>query len=172
MTNLIITPKTKIYELLETYPDLEDVLITTAPQFKKLKNPVLRKTIARITSISQAAVIAGINTEELVNTLRKHVGQDRIETFVEGNNQYNTNCPEWFKNEYVIDTIDVSEMLNKGEQPVHEVLSRLNKLKKNEIIKIIAPFIPAPLIDKTISLQYLHWLKEISAGEYHVYLKK
>lgn len=43
MEKLIITPKTKIYDLLESYPHLEAVLIATAPQFKKLKNPVLRK---------------------------------------------------------------------------------------------------------------------------------
>jgi hypothetical protein len=49
MENLIISPKTKIYELLEAYPQLEETLIALAPPFKKLKNPVLRKTIAKIT---------------------------------------------------------------------------------------------------------------------------
>lgn len=172
MEKLIITPKTKIYELLETYPTLEDILISAAPQFKKLKNPILRKTITRITTISQAAVIAGLNIEELVNTLRKNIGQDSIDTFVEEDNKYNTNCPDWFKDKNVIDTIDVSKMLNKGEQPVHEVLSRLKKLNKNEILEIVAPFIPAPLIDKSISLGFFHWLKEFSTEEYRVYFKK
>ncbi len=59
MEKLIITPKTKIYDLLESYPELEDVLLSSAPEFKKLKNPVLRKTIARITNIGQAATIGG-----------------------------------------------------------------------------------------------------------------
>jgi len=70
MKTLIITPKTKIYDLLEAYPQLEDPLITAAPQFKKLKNPILRRTIARVTTLSQAATIGGIRVEDLVNALR------------------------------------------------------------------------------------------------------
>jgi hypothetical protein len=75
MEKLIITPKTKIYDLLESYPELEDVLTGAAPEFKKLRNPVLRKTITRITNISQAATIGGLNVEELVNRLREKVGR-------------------------------------------------------------------------------------------------
>ncbi len=52
---LIITPQTKVKELLDAYPELEPVLIDMAPAFKKLRNPVLRRTIARVTSIKQAA---------------------------------------------------------------------------------------------------------------------
>ncbi len=53
MEKLIITPKTKIYDLLEAYPELEDLLISMAPEFVKLKNPLLRKTIAKVANISQ-----------------------------------------------------------------------------------------------------------------------
>ena len=78
MEKLIITPKTKIYDLLEAYPQLEEILISSAPEFKKLQNPILRKTITRITNISQAAVIGNLNVEELVNRLRDKVGQSSI----------------------------------------------------------------------------------------------
>ena len=36
---LLITPKTKVLQLIESYPELEDILIEYAPAFKKLKNP-------------------------------------------------------------------------------------------------------------------------------------
>ncbi|MDZ7738462.1 MAG: hypothetical protein U5K32_05225 [Bacteroidales bacterium] len=32
--------KTKIYDLLQEYPELEDMLIEMAPQFEKLRNSV------------------------------------------------------------------------------------------------------------------------------------
>lgn len=165
MEKLIITPKTKIYDLLEAYPELEDVLIDSAPEFRKLKNPVLRKTIARITNISQAAVIGGLNVEELVNKLRSKVGQDDIHQIDETGSKYNTACPAWFNKTSVVNTIDIREMLNRGEQPVHEVLAALKRLNENEILEIIAPFIPAPLLDKSISLEYKHWLVEKSESE-------
>jgi len=56
---------------------LEDILIEIAPAFKKLKNPVLRETIAKIAKLQQAASIGGIQTEELINRLRKAVGQEK-----------------------------------------------------------------------------------------------
>lgn len=172
MEKLLITPKTKIYDLLEAYPQLEDVLISLAPEFKKLKNPVLRRTIARVASVSQAAIIGGLNVEHMVNTLRAKVGQDHLSQIDETGTKYNTEQPTWYHAEKIIETINVSEMLNRGEQPVHEVMSSVKKLKEDEIIEVIAPFIPAPLLDKALSVECKHWLKKISDTEYRVYLRK
>jgi len=172
MEKLIITPKTKIYDLLEAFPELEEILISSAPEFKKLKNPVLRKTIARITNIGQAAIIGGLNVEELVNRLREEAGQGSLGQFDESGAKYVTTRPEWFRKEAVSHTIDIREMLNKGEQPVHEVLAAIKRLNENEILEIIAPFIPAPLLDKTLSLDYKHWLDKKGEGDFRVYFIK
>jgi hypothetical protein len=48
----------------------------------------------------------------------------------------------------------------------------MKKLKKKEILGIIAPFLPSPLIDKAIGLGYLYWINEISEEEIYVYFKK
>lgn len=171
MDKLIITPKTKIFDLLEAYPQLEDVLIAVAPPFKKLKNPVLRKTITRITTLSQAAVIGGIKVEELIIKLRTEVGQsatDSIETEV-GN--IITEKPDWFDESKISASIDIREMLNAGEQPVHEVMALLKKLNPGDILKVIAPFIPAPLIDKSLSMNYNHWLNKEGEDEFCVYFR-
>jgi hypothetical protein len=172
MDKLIITPKTKIFDLLEAYPELEETLIDSAPEFKKLKNPILRKTITRITNISQAATIGGLNVEVLVNRLREKVGQGNIGQLDHEGTKYVVNCPEWFNKEAIVNIIDIRDMLNRDEQPVHEVLGAIKKLNQNEILEIIAPFIPAPLIDKTLSLQYRHWLDRSSENEYRVYFMK
>lgn len=169
MANLIITPKTRIFELLEAYPDLEETLIAAAPEFRKLKNPLLRKTIARITSIGQAAIVGGLNVEELVNRLREKAGQDKLDQLADEGNSYITVCPEWYNVSKVVESIDIRAMLNRGEQPVHEVLAAIKRLHANEILEIIAPFIPAPLLDKSLSLGYRHWLVKASDDLYKVY---
>ncbi len=46
-----ITPSTTVHALLEAYPELEEVLIDIAPPFKKLRNPFLSKSVARIASV-------------------------------------------------------------------------------------------------------------------------
>ncbi len=43
------------------------------------------------------------------------------------------------------------------------------QLRENNIEKIIAPFIPAPLIDKSLSLGYQHWLDKKAEDEFFVY---
>ncbi len=172
MYKLIITPRTKIYDLLEAYPQLEDVLIDAAPPFKKLKNPMLRKTIARITTLSQAAAVAGIRVEELINRLREETGQTDMTAFEEVESSLNTEKPVWFSESQIVQTIDVREMLHAGEHPVHEVLSAAKKLKDNEILEIIAPFVPVPLIEKAASLGYIHWINEKGPEEFGICFSK
>ncbi len=167
MEKLIITPKTRIYDLLEAYPQLEDSLISMAPEFRKLKNPVLRKTIARITNIGQAAAVGGLNVAELVNRLRSEVGQRDIAQLED--TRYNTVRPGWFRKEAVVNTLDIRDMLARDEQPVHEVLATMRKLEKNEILRILAPFVPAPLLDKSLSLGYQHWVDQSTEKEIRVY---
>ena len=172
MDSIIITPKTKIHDLLETYPELEESLIQAAPQFKKLKNPLLRKTIARVTTLSQAAIIAGVKVEELINMLREAAGQQLQEQFTDEEISYNFKVPDWFSADAIREKIDIGDILNAGEQPVHEVLSAIKKLEGGEILEIKAPFIPAPLIDKAIGLGYDYWISKVAEDEFLVYFKK
>lgn len=167
---LIITPKTKVLQLLEHYPQLEDVLIEYAPAFKKLKNPVLRKTVAKIATLQQAASIGNVKVEELINRLRKEVGQDILEKTEDAT--YNMNRPGWFDEQKVKAELNVSEMLAAGEQPVSQVVADLKNLPSGEIYKIKAPFVPAPVIDKATSLEYGHWVNKKSEEEVFVYFYK
>ncbi|HOK38440.1 MAG: DUF1858 domain-containing protein [Bacteroidales bacterium] len=167
---LIISPKTKILQLIEAYPHLEDVLIAYLPEFKKLKNPILRKTVAKIATLQQVAVVGNIKVEDLINLLRKEVGQDTIELADEVN--YNTIQPDWFDEKKISTELDVREMLNAGEQPVNKVISDLNHLKIDKIYKVIAPFVPAPLIDKSLSLGFDHWIKKETEDLFIIYFKK
>lgn len=167
---LIISPRTKVLQLIEAYPLLEDVLINCVPAFKKLKNPILRKTIAKIATLQQAATIGNMRVEDLINLLRKAVGQNTI-TLADDVN-YNTSQPAWFDKSKVKKELDIRDMLNAGEQPVNQVISELNKLSSDEIFLVIAPFLPAPLIDKALSLEIEHWVKRENEGQFNVYFKR
>lgn len=167
---LIITPKTKVLELIEAYPQLEDVLISYVPVFKKLKNPLLRKTVARISTLQQAASIGNVSVADLINKLRKEMGQELISET--SNSAYNSIQPKWFDEEKIKQEFDVREMLSRGEHPVNQVLAELHSLPNDTIYKMIAPFLPAPLIDKASSLQFQHWINKISETEFEIYFFK
>lgn len=167
MEKLIITPKTKIHDLLEAYPQLEDVLVEYASAFKKLRNPILRKTIARITTLQQAAAVGEVKVEELINRLRKEVGQDA--STIESEIGYNFEKADWFNEQRIVREFDVRELLSAGEHPVGQVISDLKKLAVGDTYKMTAPFLTAPLIDKASSLGYKHWVNKIDEQQFEIY---
>lgn len=155
---LIITPKTKVLHLIETYPQLEDVLIKYVPTFSKLKNPLLRRTVAKIATLQQAASIGNVKTGDLINLLRKEVGQELLNESYD--TTYNSQKPSWFNQTLIEKEFDIREMLAAGEQPVNQVISDLNHLTSGKIYKLTSPFLPAPVIDKSISLNIDHWVQK------------
>jgi len=167
---LVITPRTKVLKLIETYPQLEEKLILFVPAFKKLKNPVLRNTVAKITSLQQAALIGKVKVEDLINMLRKEVGQDLMVESSE--TTYNTTQPDWFDENKIEQELLATEMLAAGEHPVNQVITDLKKLSEGNIYKLVAPFLPAPLIDKAISLGFQHWVEQNSEEVVVVYFCK
>ena len=80
---LIITPKTKVLDIIEAYPVLEDVLISYVPAFEKLKNPLLRRTVGKVATLQQAALIGNVSVGDLVNYLREKIGQNEVEIHFE-----------------------------------------------------------------------------------------
>ena len=167
---LIITPKTKVLQLIETYPQLEDVLIKYVPAFSKLKNPLLRRTVAKIATLQQAANIGNVKTGDLINLLRKEVGQELMNTG--DDTTYNNKKPVWFEETLIEKEFDIREMLAAGEQPVNQVISDLNHLTSGKIYKLTSPFLPAPLIDKATSLKISHWVLKDSENLVLVYFYK
>jgi hypothetical protein len=164
---LIITPKTKVLELIESYPQLEDVLIKYVPAFERLKNPVLRKTIAKVATLHQAASIGNVSVGDLINHLRNEIGQDLIHEQEKEMN--NPNQPDWFNKSDIVNVFDVREMLAAGEHPVGQVMADLSEMPDGKIYQLVAPFLPAPLIDKATGIGFTHWVSAEDDNLYNIY---
>lgn len=63
---ITLTPKTTIGTLLKEYPFLLDYLADYHPEFKKLTNPVMRRTMGRVATIEKVAGMAGVPTAKLL----------------------------------------------------------------------------------------------------------
>lgn len=161
----------RVGELLAIYPELEETLIASAAVFIKLRNPVLRKTVARIATLKQAAVVGNIPENELINKLRIKAGQIPI-----NKNTNDTimiqNKPEWLINANITETLDAREMLARGEHPLTAVLAKMNNLADGSIFLLITPFKPMPLIEKVIATGAESFTEEPATGEFHNYFRK
>ncbi len=166
-----ITFETKVFKLLKEYPKLLDVLITLSPRYKKLKNPILRRTITRVASLRQASYLGGFTPEKLVNILRAEVGQDPINDDLKVE-EITLHLPSWAKNEQS-SYMNATEILNEDKNPLQIINKKFKKIKVDETILIESDFIPSPLIDemrrKKALVVVLNSQKE---GWYKTYIKK
>ena len=157
---LPITPSTKVAALLDRYPELEDVLIGVAPPFKKLKNPILRRGVAKVASLRQVAAVGRVPVDELVNRLRAAVGQEVIAVDDAGGTaSYFTRQPDWFDRTKVVAIIDEREQgaSDPDRMAITKVLPAATRLQQTEILELTTTFLPAPGIDVMKGKGFLVW---------------
>lgn len=165
----VITPETRIAALLDQFPDLEKSLVQIAPAFQKLRNPILRKTIAKVTTIRQAARIADLPVAELVNRLRREAGFSEPMA-PEEVTQVITARPDWVQDFPVIRTLDARAMIEAGEHPLNLVLKELAELPANHCYELITAFLPAPLIDTVTKKGFQCWTAEQESQQFHTFI--
>jgi len=169
--NLEINPSVTVHKLLETYPDLEDVLIGMAPPFKKLKNPVLRKSVARVATLKHAASVGGIPLDKLIGQLREAVGQSKS-TESYDDQDYFEEQPDWFSPDKVVLTVNEDRVEDKDKMTLVVILNQARKVNKGEIIELITSFLPAPGIDILKSKGYSAWTRKESDAVIKSYFLK
>jgi len=164
-----ITPHTKIADLLDTYPEIEDFLITLVPTFSKLKNPILRNTIGKLATIEQASKVGEVPMPFLINALNEKLGlvPDAV-----------LNADENQKEEFKIikgnisQVINADDIINSGGTPVSAVLGGLRKLEDEQILQLDCTFHPAPLIDKAKDAGYKAYETRNDDMTYSIFFKK
>lgn len=160
MSQTLITPDTRVAELLERWPELEDVLLAQAPAFAKLRNPVLRRTVARVATLAQAAAIAGLHPRDLVVTLRRAIGQpvdEGLET--PGGARPDHACqvvepgpaeplPAWATARPPAAVVDLDALLAANEVPLKRVFDEAARLGSGDLLELRVSFRPVPLIER------------------------
>lgn len=149
-----INLQTKVSDLLKAFPQLEDVLLDISPVFSKLKNPILRKTVAKVATLKQVAEVAGIQPAELINTLRKSIGLPPLSEIEHPSSQ---EAPAWVHQQEEVYTFDLRPLIAAGQHPKGQVIKRSEELLPNQVLKLLTPFKPAPLIDELRNRGFEVW---------------
>ena len=141
-----ITPDSKLGELLERWPALEEALVRLSPHFRALKNPVLRRTVAKIATLRQVSKVSGVPLGQLVDHLRAAAGLSPLGATGEGPEAASLR-PDWAASAAVSRTRDAREAIARGEHPMPDVMRDLSQLRAGEVYELVTPFVPAPLMD-------------------------
>ena len=154
-----ITPDTKIGDLLDAWPDLEATLVELSPHFAKLRNPVLRRTVARVATVRQAAVVGGVALGKMINALRAAAGLEPAGGEAADTGDTASVRPGWAADDRVGASLDARPLLEGGENPMGRVLAGLDRLKAGEVFLLVTPFKPAPLIDLAARKGFQSWTR-------------
>ncbi len=166
-----IKMNTTVAELLNDYKGMKDILIEINPKFKKLNNPVLRRTLAKVATVKQAAIVGGMKPTELLNKLREKVGQKPLEVD-KSMDKLDLDLDEDIATKTPKESIDVNKLLNEDKNPLAVVFNKLRTYNQGEVIKIISDFKPEPLMEEFIKKGYKVFCKELSDKEFETYIQK
>jgi hypothetical protein len=144
----LITPDTKVGELLKLYPELEDLLVGMSPSFRALKNPVLRRTVAKIATLRQVAKVGNLALGTVIGRLREAAGQAPATPEAEGAEDEGGGArPAWATAARVTRSWDARAVIEDGGHPLERVTKEVRDLRGEEVYELVTPFVPAPLID-------------------------
>lgn len=148
----------KVSDLLDAYPQLEGTLLELSPAFSKLRNPILRRTVAKVTTLQQAAKVAGISPILLLETLRQAAGLpiDNSNESIDIENEQKDK-PEWFGEMNITIRFDARPIIESGENPMQEIIRLSKELQNNQIMELTAPFKPVPIMDLLKSKGFEVW---------------
>lgn len=151
--------QTKVGDLLDDYPALEEKLIELSPAFAKLRNPILRRTIAKVTSLQQAAAIAKIPPAQFVQELRKAAGLSVTPTDTGHEAEEVETMPDWYDESRISIRFDARPLIESGRPPLQEIISLANNLEKGAIMQVLTPFKTVPVIDILKSKTFRVWIR-------------
>ena len=155
-SNIEITPSVTVHALLEAYPELEEVLIGIAPPFKKLRNPFLRRSVAKVATIKHIAAVGDVPLDELIAQISEAVGQP-VSSESYDDQDYLGDQPAWYSPDKIALSVDEDKVGDKDKMTLVIILSESKKVESGEIIELVTTFLPAPGIDILKSKGYSVW---------------
>ena len=145
-----------VSDVLARDESLVDVFVRYAPHFEKLRTRALRRVMARLVTIEQAARIANVPANQLVRDLNAALGlADVPDTGVtpdgatgEGPLRHPANAP--------VVELDVREDLRAGREPFSAIMAAVANLRDGEILRLRTIFEPAPLFEVLAKRGFRH----------------
>lgn len=143
----------RVSDVLARDEALVEVFVRQSPHFTKLRNRTLRRVMARLVTVEDAAKIAGIAPAGLVGELNAALGIEPAggranpagaagptavaSVSTQGGAGHPVGAP-------VIE-VDVREDLRAGREPFSKIMAAVSALARDEVLRLRATFEPAPL---------------------------
>ena len=167
-----VTADTTIARALAADPDLLDRLVAFNARFAKLRNPILRRTMAKLATFADAARVAGVALPALLDVANGVVAEANAAPAAALPPA--AAAPDWVA---VIDLasaarLDVRPILAAGEDPFARIMGVVAKLAPEAPLILDAPFDPAPLRRVLAQKGFAEYAECLAPDHWRVYFLK
>lgn len=192
---LPVAPTDRVSDVLARDESLVDVFVRAAPHFSKLKNRAMRRVMARLITVEQAARTAGIPAEALLHDLNAALGiadaRPAASAGSSGQRDMATGsaAPEpggrsqpgggvrdaadtaspKRPTDAPVREIDVREDLRSGNEPFSKIMAAVAALGDGELLRLRSTFEPVPLFTVLGKRGFVHESEEHGADDWSVW---
>ena len=144
------TRQTRVADALAARPELRELLPAFHPAFARLNHPVLGKVLPRLVNLEQAAAVAGVDPDALVEVCNlpgppnHHSAHPSAHSMADAPRRMDP-PPPWPADSVVVE-VDARPLLEAGKEPFAPIMAALRTAPPQAVVRILAPFEPAPLV--------------------------
>jgi uncharacterized protein (DUF2249 family) len=184
---MVIQAHDRVAQVLDLDPRLVDEFVRTSSAFERLRNPMLRRTMARIVTVEQAARIAGVEPALLIERLNRVVQGSATDDAAAGSgtrvdenpsstgktmsSQLAEPMPAAIRDvpaDRLID-LDVRDDLRSGREPFSRIMGARRSLQPGDVLRLRAIFEPVPLYQVMARQGLDHWTERLADDDWRVW---
>lgn len=145
----------RVSDVLARDEALVEIFAGIAPPFAKLRNRAMRRIMARLVTVEQAARMGGVSTDVLLRSLnaalgaRSDLGTHTLPTPSAGGKTPDEACREYPSDAHpshaAIVELDVRDDLRAGREPFARIMAAVSTLADERVLHLRTTFEPVPL---------------------------
>jgi uncharacterized protein (DUF2249 family) len=182
---MVIQRSDRVLDVLRRDEGLLAAFIAASPIFENLRNPLMRKTMGRLATVEQAALVAGIDPDVLTDRLNRALeasaepdlsdARDRLtQSFsnaIEPMGQQQHDRPDALRSlpaDRLID-LDVRDDLRNGREPFSRIMAARAAVPENGVLRLRTTFEPVPLYRVMAGQGFDHWTEQLAGDDWCVW---
>lgn len=192
---MVIQRADRLAEVISRDERLVETFVAASPVFKGLRNSIMRKTMGRLTTVEQAAQVAGIDPDMLTDRLNRALSggpepTDSRPTEPEPTDpttaSQRNDTPSPDRNEMPsipseapsalasiapeqVLEVDVREDLRNGHEPFTRIMEARREVPPGGVLCLRAIFEPFPLYAVLAKQGFAHWTEELAPDDWRVW---
>ena len=157
---------------------LIDIIASHSSALAKLRNSPMRRIMARVTTVAQAARLCGIPAAQLVDELNAALGFEMSDVSIAAADEAQStpeiadqaSAPDWTREMAV--ELDVRDDLRNGREPFSRIMAAVAQLSPSNVLLLHTTFEPVPLFSVLAKRGFEHHAEQRGAEDWLVWFRQ